>query len=135
VRQLGIDVHDPDQVQLVADDLGMAECSMDDGSDLHTPERRHERVSGTLWLCREQLRGLGWRGDAFSTSPSWDRFRNYDTSNRDLVRTLNPPPPGTGLDESYFHGQAAVVTKNGWFWLPDDWYTRIIGICPSGACT
>jgi hypothetical protein len=71
----------------------------------------------------------------FSTSTSMGSLQEYDTSNGDLVRTLNPPLPGSGVYESYFDGQDAVVAKNGWFWLEDDWYTRIIGVCPSGACT
>ena len=71
----------------------------------------------------------------FSTSTNMGSLQEYDTSNGDLVQTLNPPLPGSGVDEGYFDGQDAIVAKNGWFWLEDDWYTRIIGICPSGACT
>ena len=51
------------------------------------------------------------------------------------MQTLNPPLPGSGVDESCFDRQGAVGAKNGWFWFADDWYTRIIGICPSGART
>ena len=64
----------------------------------------------------------------FSTSTNTGSLQEYDTSNGDLVQTLNPPLPGSGMDEGYFDGQGAVVAKNGWFWLSDDWYTRIIGI-------
>ena len=71
----------------------------------------------------------------FNTSTKMGSLQEYDTSNGYLVQTLNPPLPGSGVDEGYFDGQDAVVAKNGWFWLADDWYTRIIGICPSGACT
>jgi hypothetical protein len=71
----------------------------------------------------------------FSTSTNIGSLQEYDTSNGDLVQTLNLPLPGSGVDEGYFDEQDAIVAKNGWFWLEDDWYTRIIGICLSGACT
>jgi hypothetical protein len=71
----------------------------------------------------------------FNTSTNMGSLQEYDTSNGDLVQTLNPPLPGSGVDEGYFDGQGAVVAKNGWFWISDDWYSRIIGVCPSGACT
>ena len=71
----------------------------------------------------------------FSTSTTMGSLQEYDTSNGHLVQTLNPPLPGSGVREGYFDGQDAIVAKNGWFWLEDDWYTRIIGICPSDACT
>jgi hypothetical protein len=62
-------------------------------------------------------------------------LREYSASSGALVKTLNPPLPGAHVVEGDLDGQNDIVAKGGRFWIEDDWYTRIIGICPSGACT
>lgn len=57
---------------------------------------------------------------------------DYSTSNGALVRTLNPPLPGLDVVEGDLDGQNDIVAKGGSFWIEDDWFTRIIGVNPSG---
>jgi hypothetical protein len=57
----------------------------------------------------------------------------YSTTTGAHIETLSPPLPGTGVGEGAFDDQSGVVSKNGWFWLEDDWYTRIIGYAPAAA--
>ncbi len=54
--------------------------------------------------------------------------REYSTSSGALVKTLNPPLPGTHVVEGELDGQNDIVAKGDRFWIEDDWYTRIIGI-------
>ena len=61
--------------------------------------------------------------------------REYSASSGALVKTLNPPLPGAYVVEGQLDGQNDIVAKGGRFWIEDDWYTRIIGICPSRECT
>lgn len=61
--------------------------------------------------------------------------REYSTSSGELVQTLNPPLPGAYVTEGGLDGQNDIVAKGGCFWIEDDWYTRIIGVCSSGART
>ncbi len=61
--------------------------------------------------------------------------REYSTSSGALVKTLDPPLPGAYVVEGELDGQNDIVAKGGRFWIEDDWYTRIIGICLSGVCT
>ena len=70
----------------------------------------------------------------FSPSTHMGSLQEYHTSNGDLVQTLNPPFPGSRMDEGCSdpgpsRGQERLVL------LADDWYTSIIGICLAGACT
>ena len=57
-------------------------------------------------------------------------LEEYSTTTGAYIQTLTPPLPGTGVGEGAFDNQSGVVSKNGWFWVEDDWYTRIIGVRP-----
>jgi hypothetical protein len=61
-------------------------------------------------------------------------LKEYSASTGAYVRTLVPVLPGPYVTTGWLDGPTDLVSKNGWFWLQDNWYTRIIGICPSGAC-
>jgi hypothetical protein len=58
-------------------------------------------------------------------------LEEYSATTGAYIQTLTPPLPGSHVGEGAFDDQSGVVSKNGWFWLEDDWYTRIIGIRPS----
>ena len=58
-------------------------------------------------------------------------LKEYSATTGAYVTTLNPPLAGPDVTVGDFDGigSSSAVAKNGCFWLEDDSYTRIIGIC------
>jgi hypothetical protein len=55
-------------------------------------------------------------------------LKEFSASTGAYEQTLTPPLPGPFVTEGQLDQPNSVVSKNGWFWLEDDWFTRIIGI-------
>ena len=75
--------------------------------------------------------GLTWLFDP--TTHKQGELEVLNASNGSLMEVLSPPLAGARM--GYFDNEFSVEAANGWFWLEDDFYTRIVGLCLSGACT
>jgi hypothetical protein len=74
--------------------------------------------------------GVTW---LYDPNTNQGRLDVFNAGNGSLAETLSPPLPGQRV--GYFDNERSIEAGNGWFWLEDDWTTRIYGICPSGRCT
>jgi hypothetical protein len=76
------------------------------------------------------LVGLTW---LFDPGTYQGKLQTLNASTGASVSTYSPMVSGAYV--GYFDNERSIEAQNGWFWLEDDWFTRIVGFCPSGACT